>query len=204
MKKKILIAEDEQLHRFYLKRDIERERAEVYEVVGEATNGVELLKLWKQLSPDIIIADLKMPVLTGGEAIKEIRRFDADVKIIVLTSRNEKFLFEALHPFVDAYLLKEKENPEGVLDKLDEVAGLKQLQTRKYLTPLLAKEGNQSSDLKDKIIEKIREGATNKEIAIELTISEKYVEKLLTELFKQYNAKNRGELRLKIIEMERL
>jgi len=204
MKKKILIAEDEQLHRFYLKRDIERARAEVYEVVGEAANGVELLKLWKQFSPDIIIVDLKMPVLTGGEAIKEIRRFDADVKIIVLTSRDEKFLFEALHPFVDAYLLKGKENPEGVLDKLDEVAGFKEPQTRKYLTPLLTKEGNQSSDLKDKIIEKIREGATNKEIAIELTISEKYVEKLLTELFKQYHAKNRGELRLKIIEMERL
>lgn len=204
MKKKILIAEDEQLHRFYLKRDIERARAEVYEVVGEAANGFELLKLWKQLSPDIIIADLKMPVLTGGEAIKEIRRFDADVKIIVLTSREEKFLFEALHPFVDAYLLKERENPEGVLDKLDEVAGLKQLQTRKYLMPLFAKSENRASDLKDKIVEKIRNGATNKEIAIELTISEKYVEKLLTELFKQYNTKNRGELRLKIVEMDRL
>ena len=204
MKKKILIAEDEQLHRFYLKRDIERERAEVYEVVGEAANGFELLKLWKQLSPDIIIADLKMPVLTGGEAIKEIRRFDPDVKIIVLTSRDEKFLFEALHPFVDAYLLKERENPEGVLDKLDEVAGLKQLQTRKYLMPLFAKSENRASDLKVKIVEKIRDGATNKEIATELTISEKYVEKLLTELFKNYKAKNRGELRLKIIEMDRL
>ncbi|MCK9209630.1 MAG: response regulator transcription factor [Ignavibacteriaceae bacterium] len=204
MKKKILIAEDEQLHRFYLKRDIERERAEVYQVVGEAANGLELLKLWKQLSPDIIIADLKMPVLTGGEAIKEIRRFDTTVKIIVLTSREEKFMFESLHPYVDAYLLKGRENPEGILEKLDEVAGFKQAQIRKYLAPMLLNEKDYGSELKQKIIEKIKDGATNKEIAAELTISAKYVEKLLTELFKQYDAKNRGELRLKIIEMEKL
>ncbi|MFA4924883.1 MAG: response regulator transcription factor [Ignavibacteriaceae bacterium] len=204
MKKKILIAEDEQLHRFYLKRDIERERADVYQIVGEAANGLELLKLWKQLSPDIIIADLKMPVLTGGEAIKEIRRVDTTVKIIVLTSREEKFLFEALHPFVDAYLLKGRENPEGILEKLDEVAGFKLPQTRNYLTPMLINEGNHGSELKQKIFEKLKEGATNREIANDLTISKKYVEKLLTELFKQYDAKNRVELRIKIIEMERL
>jgi len=204
MKKTILIAEDEQLHRFYLKRDIERERVEEYEVVGEAANGVELLKLWKKLSPDIIIADLKMPVLTGGEAIKEIRRYDTAVKIIVLTSREEKFLFESLHPFVDAYLFKGKENPEGILDKLDEVAGFKEPQTRKYLTTLLTQEGNRSSEVKDKIIEMVREGATNRQIAAELTISEKYVEKLLTELFKQFDVKNRVDLRLKISEKERL
>lgn len=204
MKKKILIAEDEQLHRFYLKRDIERERADKYEVVGEAANGLELLKLWKQLSPDIIIADLKMPVLTGGEAVKEIRRIDTTVKIIVLTSREEKFLFEALHPFVDAYLIKGKESPEGVLEKLDEVAGFSQPQIRKYLTSMFVSGGDHCSELKKKIIEKIKEGATNREIAIELTISKKYVEKLLTELFKQYDTKNRAELRIKIIEMERL
>ncbi|MCK9426401.1 MAG: response regulator transcription factor [Ignavibacteriaceae bacterium] len=204
MKKKILIAEDEQLHRFYLKRDIERERADVYEVVGEAANGLELLKLWKQLSPDIIIADLKMPVLTGGEAVKEIRRIDTTVKIIVLTSREEKFLFEALHPFVDAYLIKGKESPEGVLEKLDEVAGFSQPQIRKYLTSMFVSGGDHCSELKNKIIEKIKEGATNREIAIELSISKKYVEKLLTELFKQYDTKNRAELRIKIIEMERL
>lgn len=203
MKKKILIAEDEQLHRFYLKRDIERERSEKYEVIGEASNGLEMLKMWKQLSPDIIIADLKMPVLTGGEAIKEIRRVDTTVKIIVLTSREEKFLFEVLHPFVDAYLIKGKESPEGILEKLDEVAGFRQPQTRKYLTDMLINLEH-GSELKDKVIEKIKEGATNKEIATELTISEKYVQKILTELFKQYEVANRVELRLKILEMERL
>lgn len=202
MKKKILIAEDEQLHRFYLKRDIERERADVYEVIGEAANGIELLKLWKQYSPDIIIADLKMPVLTGGEAIKEIRRCDSCVKIIVLTSQEEKYLLEALNPFVDAYLFKSREKPEDILEKLDEVAGLKQHQTRKYLTSLLLEEEDQASDLSAQVIERLKKGITNKDIAAEMKISAKYVEKILTELFKRYRAKNRVELIAKILEMK--
>lgn len=202
MKKKILIAEDEQLHRFYLKRDIERERADVYEVIGEAANGIDLLKMWKQFSPDIIIADLKMPILTGGEAIKEIRRSDTCVKIIVLTSQEEKFLLEALNPFVDAYLFKSKEKPEDILEKLDEVAGLRQHQTRKYLTSMLLEEDGHSSDLSREVIERLKKGASNKDIAADLRISAKYVEKILTELFKKYKVKNRVELIAKILEMK--
>ncbi|MDP3683731.1 MAG: response regulator transcription factor [Ignavibacteria bacterium] len=202
MKKKILIAEDEQLHRFYLKRDIERARADIYEVVGEAANGIEMLKLWKQLSPDIIIADLKMPIFSGGEAIREIRRTDTLVKIIVLTGQEEKYLLEALNPFVDAYLFKSKEKPEDVLDKLDEVAGLKQEQTRKYVTSLLFEEDEYGTDASRQVVEKLLRGASNKEIASDLKISTKYVEKVLTKLFKKYLVKNRSELIAKIIELK--
>ncbi|MDP3149007.1 MAG: response regulator transcription factor [Ignavibacteria bacterium] len=202
MKKKILIAEDEQLHRFYLKRDIERERADIYEVVGEAANGIEMLKLWKQLSPDIIIADLKMPIFSGGEAIREIRRTDTLVKIIVLTSQEEKYLLEALNPFVDAYLFKSKEKPEDILDKLDEVAGLKQEQTRKYVTSLLFEEEEYSTDISRQVVDKLRKGASNKEIAADLKFSPKYVEKILTELFKKHKVKNRVEFVAKINELK--
>lgn len=201
MKKKILIAEDEQLHRFYLKRDIERERADVYEVIGEASNGLEMLKMWKRFSPDIIICDLKMPVLTGGEAIKEIRRTDSTVKIIVLTSQEERYLLEALNPFVDEYLFKSREKPEDILEKLDEVAGFKQHQTRKYVTSLLLEEEEPTDDLSRRVMEKLKRGAPNKEIAADLNISAKYVERLLTELFKKFKVRNRGELMTRIIEL---
>ncbi|NCS80193.1 MAG: hypothetical protein COZ25_06310 [Ignavibacteria bacterium CG_4_10_14_3_um_filter_37_18] len=202
MKKKILIAEDEQLHRFYLKRDIERERTEAYQVVGEAANGLELLKLWKHFSPDIIICDLKMPILTGGEAIKEIRRTDSTVKIIVLTSQEEKYLLEAINPFVDAYLFKSKEKPEDFLEKLDEVAGFKQHQTRDYVTSLLREDESRCVELSCKILEKLKNGALNKEIALDLNISLKYVERLISDLFKKYNVKNRVQLIIKISELK--
>jgi len=202
MKKKIVIAEDEQLHRFYLKKDIEKERAAEYEVVGEAANGLELLKLWKALSPDIIISDLKMPILTGGEAIKEIRRVDKTVKIMVITSREEKYLFEALKPYVDEYLFKSKEKPAEVLEKLDEVAGFRQPQMRKYLTSLLSEDEFKYVELSRQIIENLNQGATNREISAELKISEKYVEKLLSDLYKKYHAKNRTELILKINQLK--
>lgn len=202
MKKKILIAEDEQLHRFYLKRDIERERSEKYAVIGEASNGLELLKMWKRFSPDIIICDLKMPVLTGGEAIKEIRRADSTVKIIVLTNQEEKYLLEALNPFVDAYLFKSKEKPEDILEKLDEVAGFKQHQTRKYVTSLLLEGEEHSTELSRQVIEKLRKGTLNKEIASDLKISLKYVERLISDLFKKYYVKNRVQLIIKINELK--
>jgi len=202
MKKKVIIADDELLYRNYLKRDIEKERGDEFEVIGEASNGLELLKLWKQFPPDIIIVDLKMPILSGGEAIKEIRRTDKEVKLIILTSLEERFLLGELNPFVDAYLFKTKEKPEDILDKLDEVAGFKPHQTRKYVTSILLEEEQSESDFSVKIIERLGKGATNKEIASDLKISAKYVEKLLSDLYRKYSVKNRVELITKIIELK--
>jgi len=55
-------------------------------VLGEATNGREAVDLWKQHRPDVTLLDLRMPELDGVSAIKEIREYDANAHIIVLTT----------------------------------------------------------------------------------------------------------------------
>jgi len=124
------------------------------------------------------------------------------VKIIVLTSQEEKYLLEAINPFVDAYLFKSKEKPEDFLEKLDEVAGFKQHQTRDYVTSLLREDESRCVELSCKILEKLKNGALNKEIALDLNISLKYVERLISDLFKKYNVKNRVQLIIKISELK--
>lgn len=56
------------------------------EIVGEATNGQEAVDMYKQLNPDIVFMDINMPVKDGREALKEIIAFDADARVVMLTS----------------------------------------------------------------------------------------------------------------------
>jgi len=61
-----------------------------YEVISEAENGLEALKLANELKPDIIIMDLEMPVMNGSEATKKICNVNNDIKIVIATSSINK------------------------------------------------------------------------------------------------------------------
>lgn len=87
------------------------------QVVGEAGNGQELLDLLKDTFPevpDVILLDLKMPVMDGMEALKKIREQYADLKVIILSMyEDEKFILHLVELGANAYLLKNAE-PEDV------------------------------------------------------------------------------------------
>ena len=72
-----------------------------------AKNGKEGLELYKEVQPDIIITDLRMPVMHGMEMIKEIKKLNPDVQVIVTTAHNDSgFLIEAMELGLDRYILK--------------------------------------------------------------------------------------------------
>ena len=78
------------------------------EVVGLANDGVEAVDMAKELRPDVIIMDLKMPRLTGVEATRAITLADADIKIVVLTTFvSDEMVFDAMRAGAQAYLLKD-------------------------------------------------------------------------------------------------
>ena len=59
-------------------------------IVAEAQNGAELIELARSTQPQVILTDLSMPQATGFEAIEEIRKFDRDVKFVILTMHEER------------------------------------------------------------------------------------------------------------------
>ena len=117
---KILVADDDRIICKGLKAIIEKNTSDC-KVVGEAVNGEEALSAIRDLKPDLLITDIKMPVMDGIELIKSIRRLDLKIKIIVLSGFDEyRYVRETLKTGVLDYLLKPIENRE-LLDLLKRV-----------------------------------------------------------------------------------
>jgi DNA-binding NarL/FixJ family response regulator len=77
-------------------------------VVGEAGDGVELLEILEEITPELVILDISMPRLKGLAAAQKIRQFYPDVKVLILSMhRSKEYLSQALAAGVHGYLLKE-------------------------------------------------------------------------------------------------
>lgn len=102
----VLIAEDEVVERAWLSKVLTDDEHGLY-VVASVENGVELIESHKTLKPDIIIADICMPLMTGLEACKTIREYDKDVIIILNTAYADfDYAKKAIDLGVDGYILK--------------------------------------------------------------------------------------------------
>ena len=87
MTARIVIAEDEAIIRMDLREMLEEEG---YEVVGEAADGEEAVRLAGERRPDVILMDISMPLMDGIEAAKTIKAADDDVSILMLTGSNAR------------------------------------------------------------------------------------------------------------------
>lgn len=117
---KIILADDEQLFRKGILFLLERESN--FEILFEAENGQELIdKIDSKNLPDVILMDLKMPVLNGVETTKIIHKKYPDIKIIALTSYDGKsFITNMIDVGASSYLLKNT-NPKTVVHTINEV-----------------------------------------------------------------------------------
>lgn len=103
---KVLIAEDEMLVRLGLKNSINWESFGMT-IIGDASNGKEAYQIYKQFRPDLIITDVKMPIMDGMELISAIREEDKGVRIIILTCLEEfEIARKAMSHQVSEYILK--------------------------------------------------------------------------------------------------
>ncbi len=200
----IILADDHALIRQGLKRIIETKVD--YKVVGEASDGLELLALLKKLYADLILLDISMPNLRGLEAIPEIKAIHT-AKIIVLTMHTGKeYLYQAFSAGADGYLLKD--DPESEL-----FAAIKRVRDGEvYICPRLAGEfmnnfararqgsGNtihtpdNLSNREKQVLKLIAEGKTSKEIGYLLFISPRTVEHHRAKLMTKLNIKSTAAL----------
>ena len=166
----ILLADDHVMFREAVKRIIES--IADAEVVGEASDGFELLELLKKLSPQLVVLDISMPNLRGLEATREIKNINPAVKVLILTMhKDNEYVDFAFSAGAEGYLLKEDSQSELLLA----IDTLRKGGT--YLSPLL------STKLVDLSVQKIFRTATElsdsrREL---LTIREQEIIKLIAE-----------------------
>jgi len=108
---RITLADDHVLLRQGLRRIVEESSG--LEVVGEAGDGMELLRLLNKTVPDLVILDISMPKLRGIEAVSEIKSRHSCVKVLILTMhRDKEYLYQAISSGADGYLLKDDADTE--------------------------------------------------------------------------------------------
>ena len=106
MKYTVLVVDDEVELRHALVEKVDWEAAE-FEVIGEAENGVEALDVIETLEPDLIITDIKMPMISGLELAKRVREIRPATGMVILSGYDSfEYAREAINYNIIAYLLK--------------------------------------------------------------------------------------------------
>jgi len=151
------------------------------EMVGEAENGLQAVKLEQELNPDVILMDLMMPEMDGIAAIKEIKKQRPNARILVLTNfAGEEMIFPAIKAGAVGYHLKDS-SPETLIEAIRQVsqgvASLHPSIAKKVLDELHNSGRQKLSDdpltqREVEVLRRIAQGHENKEIADELVISE--------------------------------
>jgi DNA-binding NarL/FixJ family response regulator len=164
------------------------------QVVAEAGNGVEAIAAFERFHPDVTLLDLRMPVMEGVEAVRQIRLRDPNAKVIVLTTYDtDEDITRALKAGAKAYVLKDI-SASALIDCIHDV-----LAGKTYLAPTAAAklaEGVARVQLTPRELSTLRlmaDGRSNKEIANELGISERTVKTHLGHLFDKLGVTSRTE-----------
>jgi RNA polymerase sigma factor (sigma-70 family) len=168
-----------------------------FDVVGEATNGLEALEKLREVSCDLLIIDLAMPRLGGIEVIEEVRRRDKRTRILVLSMYDDaQFVARAIKNGANGYLLKHAMDGE-LFDAIEQVlAGdefISQSIDREAFLEFTFDDFELTSREKE-VLQLIAEGMTNTEIAEDLYISPHTVTRHRANLMKKLNVHNRVEL----------
>lgn len=195
---RVLLVDDHQVVREGLKRMLDLDKD--IEIVGEAGSGEEALVKAKQLSPDVILMDVKMPGMGGIDAIRELKARQSPASIIILTVYEDKYLAQAAEAGAVGYLLKDVSREE--LTRAIKAAYQGQSPfapsiTRTLFTQYaaLTKASHDSvlSRRQVEILRLIATGATNKEIASRLFISSATVKRETNAIFAALNVNDRAE-----------
>lgn len=182
---KVMLVEDHTIVRQGFRRLLEDQGLEV---IGEADNGRDAVRMVAEVEADVIIMDISLPRLRGIEAARKIRRDYPGTKIIMLTIHtNESYLYESLDAGADGYLVKDTAS-ENLLDAIGTV-----LKGERYISSnfpedvirnykKLRRSGKKADDFsrltnrEREILQYIAEGYTSQKIGEELFISKKTVE----------------------------
>jgi len=195
---RVLIADDHPVVRDGLRSIMET--APDLTLVGEASDGAEAVRLASELSPDVVLMDLRMPGLGGIEAIEQIKAREPRVEIVILTTYDEdEFIVRGLRAGARGYLLKDTSR-DALFKAIRAVHGgelaLPQSVADRVVAHLEAPKAAQTEDLSPRELEVltlIAQGAGNKQIARQLRIAERTVKAYVTSIFNKLGVTTRAQ-----------
>jgi DNA-binding NarL/FixJ family response regulator len=204
---KLLLADDHAVVRAGTRQLLERQPD--FEIVGEAIDGDEAVRLTEELIPDVVVMDVRMPKISGVEATRRIKASNPDVRVLVLTAHDDdEYVFALLQAGANGYLLKTAEIDELVKAIRTVAAGqsalapavvgkvVAQFTGGKSLGDVLPHPQEQYSGLTDRELEILRlvgQGFSNKQIGKELFISDRTVQAHLSNIFAKLGVNTRTE-----------
>jgi DNA-binding NarL/FixJ family response regulator len=213
---RLLIAEDQPLIRRALAALFEAE-ADV-EVVAQAGDGAEAVRMARAWSPDVALLDIKMPRLNGIEATKQITHELPTVRVVMLTTFDtDDLVFDAILAGAVGYLLKDTEEREIVATVRDAARGLSRLSPsiarrvlddfRRIKKPRPAAEseaaGEPLTPRESLVLDLIVEGKANKDISRALGLAEGTVKNHVSNILSKLHARSRTELAVKALNAPR-
>jgi DNA-binding NarL/FixJ family response regulator len=197
---KIIIADDHQIVRRGLRMTLDAEKD--MQVVAEASNGADILALIREHMPDVVLMDLQMPVMDGVYALEQIRPEFPNLPILILTSfSDDAHIFAALRAGASGFLLKEMGGDELVDAIRGAAQGRPQLHpdiARKLMAraPMPEDPFESLTDREREVLKLLGRGMSNKEIALELVLTEMTVKGYVSDLLAKLGVGDRTQAAL--------
>ena len=208
---KVAIVDDDDLIRESLKIIVGSN--EDIDVKGTFKNGQELLKYLEGNYLDVVLMDIRMPILNGVETLAEIRRRDLKTKVIVLTTFDEdEYIEKSLNQGAIGYLLKHT-TPDKIIDTIKMVYNgisviqediLKRYKEIGQNTPKGKIDKSLFTDREYEVVVGISQGLSNKEISKKLFISEGTVKNYITSILNKTGLKHRTQIAVYYYTGERI
>ena len=197
---RVLIVDDHTVVRDGLSSMLAREPD--FEVVGEASNGEDAVRLAANLTPDVILMDLRMPRMDGVTAMKRIRDAGPDTRFLVLTTFDtDEYIFQAIEAGARGYLLKDSSREDlfravravHAGESLIQPAVAARVLDRFAQLSRVSKESNADAlSLREiEVLDLLAKGLANKEIAAGLSISENTVKTHVSNIFQKLDVSDR-------------
>ncbi len=198
---RVLIVDDHALSRKGIAAILDPDPA--FRVVGEAADGAEALAKVRELAPDLVLMDIRMPEMDGLEATRQIKAEHPHVIVVILSvSDDVQDFFEAIKLGAQGYLLKDLQ-PQEWLGYLKAVVSGETPVSRELAVKLLEEfrspdqarpAAGSLSERELEVLQKVAEGLSNREIGAELHIAESTVKNHLRNILDKLRLKNRAHL----------
>ncbi len=210
---RVCLVDDQRLIRDGLRLLLELE--EGIEVVGEAENGAAALEMYADVQPDVLLMDIRMPVMDGVEATGRLLDRWPKARVIILTTfDDDAYIFDALRAGALGYLLKDISGPELAAAVREVARGGALIQpsvARKVLAEFSRLEPDVSRSNPDlaepltareqEILQGITRGLTNKEIASRLSLTEGTVKNYISVIFQKMGVQDRTQAAMRAREL---